>query len=269
MFTITSIQLLFQMQNKDFARNLYGQWDSFFANNVERILNGKLEMRNEELLEIEKLELDLGSMSEKEFDEQFSIRFREKLEEALIQWKVENGEWKMKENSLSTSNFQFSTESKLSIVNYQLSILRHFLLHGTLPWSATDKQKDINRLFLNILHKSPEKFKQFLFTYGHYTSLQERLVYQLKDPQLEKGVYLLEPGSGGFIISYVKFLQVKHKETEQSGITQSDYRNTVWFVVYSYLLTNRSSYFDKKKLLRKPYCNWLENITLVMILCCN
>lgn len=236
---ISKIQLHFQMQNEDFARNLYGRWDSFFANNVERILNEEVEMGNEELLIIDKLELDLGSLLEEEFDEQFPIRFRERLEESLIQLRMGNGEWRTKENSLST-------ETKFSILNSQFSILCHFLLHGTLPWNATEEYKDINHLFLKVLQESPAELKQFLLTYGHYTSLQERLVYQLKDPQLEKGVHLLEPGSANFIISYVKFVQVKHREAEQSGIAQSDYRNTVWFVVYSYLLTNRSSYFDKK-----------------------
>lgn len=228
---ISKAQFLFQMQNEDFARDLYGRWDSFFANNVERILNEELSVRNEALI-IDKLEINLGSMQENEFDEQFPVRLKEKLNESLIKWKVENGELKMPENSLSI-------ESKFSI-------LSHFLLHGTLPWNATYDHKDINRLFLRVLQENSKELKNFLQSYGHYTSLQQRLVYQLKDLQLEKGVHLLEPGSANFIISYVKFVQVKHKETEQSGIAQSDYRNTVWFVVYSYLLTNRSSYFDKK-----------------------
>ncbi|MDR2084122.1 MAG: hypothetical protein LBP67_03910 [Bacteroidales bacterium] len=256
------------MQNEDFARNLYGRWDSFFANNVERIIDevllqgkgesGKVKDDEEKLsplnshlspkesLLIERLELDLGSILEEEFDEQFPIRFKEKLKEALIQWKGESGKVKDDEGNLSPFNSHLSPKKDLSLFTFHLSILKHFLLRGTLPWNATDEHKDINRLFLKVLRESSKELKKFLQTYGHYTSLQERLVFQLKDPQLEKGVHLLEPGSGEFIISYLKFLQVKHKETEQAGITQGDFRNTVWFVVYSYLLTNRSSYFDKK-----------------------
>lgn len=265
---ITTIQFLFQMQNEDFARNLYGRWDSLFANNVERIIDesliemkgeiqvkgesGRMKDDDEKLstfnfqFSIDRLELDLGSILEEEFDDQFPIRLREKLEEALIQVKIESGKVKAKEGHLSNSTSHLSPEKDFSPLTFHLSILSHFLLHGTLPWNATDEHKEINRLFLNVLHEDPNELKRFLQTYGHYTSLQERLVFQLQDPQLEKGVYLLGAGSGEFIVSYVKFLHVKHKETEQSGMTQSDFRNTVWFVVYSYLLTNRSSYFDKK-----------------------
>ncbi len=247
MNTISTIKFHFGMQNEDFARSLYTRWEQFYPRNVERVAGevlDKLRVKNEEL-RIEKLELDLGNIPEEDFDEQFPLRFREKLEEAVIQWRVESGELRVS-RPLSTLNSQLSTEKPLSTLHSQFSILRHFLLHGSLPWYAARECGDIGRLFLNVLRENAGELKKFLQTCGHYTSLQQRLVYQLGDPELEKGVHLLAPGAGVFIVAYVRFLHAKYSETEQPQATRSNHRDAVWQVVYAYLLTQRSSYFDKK-----------------------
>lgn len=234
MNTIATINFHFQMQSEPFARKLYARWDSFFANKVERVADEvleKLQTKNEELT-IEKLELDLGNISEDDLDEQFPLRFREKLEEAIVQWKVKNG--------------GLRTENAFSVLQSQLSVLSHFLLHGALPWNAPEEYKDIHKLFLRVLQENANELKRFLQTYGHYSSLRERLVYQLNDPELEKGALLLAPSAGNFIVGYVRLLRAKHKETEQPQTNAGRYRDAVWSVVYAYLLTQRSSYFDKK-----------------------
>lgn len=248
MTQIGKIQFDFHMQNEDFARNLYGRWDSFFANNVERVLNEEVGTRNEEVLVVERLELDLGNILEEEFEEQFPVRFREKLEEALAQcfYDFDAKQTHNKKSSPLLPASSFKNDSSLLLPTSSFHLFCRFLLHGTLPWSATDEDKDINRLFLKVLHGNPKELKQFLQTYGHDTSLRERIVYQLQEPSLEKGVALLELGAGDFIVGYVKFLQERYEDTAPYEITQSDYRNAVWIVGYAYLLTHRSSYFDKK-----------------------
>jgi hypothetical protein len=234
MNTIGSIKFDFRMQNESFARNFYTRWDSFFEQNVERVANEvleKLRIKNYEL-RIEKLELDLGSILEDDLDKHFPLRFREKLEEALIRC-IHNPE--------TQQNIKRIPQKETT-----LQILCEFLLHGLLPWYAAKEYKNIHHLFLKVLQENTKEFKQFLQTYGHYTSLQQRLVYQLNDPELEKGVHLLESANATFICSYVQLLRAKYKTFEQPAIRKSDYRHTVWFVVYAYLLNNRSSFFDKK-----------------------
>lgn len=43
-----------------------------------------------------------------------------------------------------------------------------------------------------------------------------------------------------------RLLKTKYKMMEQASIRESDYRNATWLIIYAYLLTNRSSYFNKK-----------------------
>ncbi len=253
---IGTIQFNFQMQNETFASELYARWDSFFAANFERIADevlGKLEMNAEELeIHIDRLELDLGNIPEQDFDRQFPLRVREKLEEAVLQWRMENGkhiQTRKEHFQYTHSDIEFSTGQTFSTLNFQFLILEAFLLHGTLPWNTPAEYKNISHLFLSILRNENQRLKQFLLNYGHYTSLQERLVYQLNDLELEKGVQLLEPANSGFICSYVHVLHAKYKQLEQPELPETAYRNTVWLLVYTYLLNNRSSYFDKKAFL--------------------
>ncbi|MDR3061988.1 MAG: hypothetical protein LBU57_07740 [Dysgonamonadaceae bacterium] len=231
---IGTIRFDFQMQDEVFARNLYGRWDSFFTTCFEPVADKVLNRYSPsgEQIEIDRLELDLGSISEEEFDDRFPLRLCEQLEEALSKCLYDAAEQqRVKRISRNKSAFQ---------------LLCGFLLDGTLSWTAADEYKDIYKLFYKVLQENSLEFKQFLQTYGHYTSLQQRLVYQLNDSGLEKGVRLLAPGAGEFIISYVRLLHARYKELEQPVIAESDYHRSVWQVVYAYLLTRRSSYFDKK-----------------------
>ena len=226
------------MENEAFARALYGRWDSFFALNVERIADAVLSKHDmpSETLEINDLRLDLGTLDEDAFDEQFSLRFRAQLEEALLQC--------IRHEQQTNRPAQVR---RIPAQIHAFEALTYFLLHGTLLWTASEADRDIPRLFADVLRKNGGQLLQFLRTYGHYASLQERLVYQLNDAELEKGVALLSPQSGAFICSYVRLLRAKYREAEQpSGIHESDCRHTVWLVVYSYLLNNRGSYFDRK-----------------------
>jgi len=236
MNTIGAIRFDFDMQDEGFARRLYARWEQFFPYNVERIADEvlskyKLKMKNEEL-RIDQLELDLGSVSAEELDRQFPVRFGEKLEEALTQ-----------------CLYHAETQQNVKRIPQKENIFQllcEFLLHGTLSWNASEEYRDIHKLFLKVLQEKGKELKQFLQAYGHYTSLQQRLVYQLNDPELEKGVHLLTPEAGNFIIGYVHFLRAKYNDMEKLQTTGSHYRNAVWLVVYAYLLTQRSSYFDKK-----------------------
>lgn len=224
----------FTMQNEDFARSLYGRWDSFFASCFERVADKVLTLYSppQDQLEIELLELDLGTIAEEELDEQFPLRLREKLEEALSK-------------CIFDSTVQQSVK-RISTTKNAFQLLCTFLLNGSLAWNAQQQYKSLSQLFMSVLQSHGKELKQFLLTYGHYSSLQQRLVYQFQQPELEAGVRLLAPGESRFIVSYVHLLQQKYKQISQPALRETNHRLAVWKVVYAYLLTNRSSYFNKK-----------------------
>ena len=229
---IGCIQFDFQMQNESFARELYSRWDLFFSKHIESVTDevvGRYD-NSAEILEITGLELDLGCVEEEDFEYRFPLIFREKLEEALL-----------KQLSYTNKEIKRTTTDR-----YSFELLTYFLLHGTFPWYTDGNSENIHTLFLEVLQHSGSQFKQFLLSYGHYTSLQERLVYQFNDPELEKGIRLLQPEEGDFIKSYAEMLRRKYKKIRRPIIRENDFRNSIWFVIYAYLLQNRGSYFNRK-----------------------
>lgn len=222
------------MQNEDFARSLYGRLDRFFASCFEQVAEEVLTLYNppNEHLEIDLLELDLGTIAEEELDEQFPLRLREKLEEALSKYVFD-------------STVQQSVK-RVSITENAFQLLCRFLLNGSMAWNAQQQYKSLSQLFMSVLQSHGKELKRFLLTYGHYSSLQQRLVYQFQQPELEAGVRLVAPGESRFIVSYVQLLQQKYKQINNPALRETDHRLAVWKVVYAYLLTNRSSYFNKK-----------------------
>ena len=239
MIQIGNIYLHFDMQSEIFARNLYGGWTRFFALYVKPVAEDVLTQYNKpnEQLEISKLELDLGIMLEEELEYLFPIRLHQQLEEALLK-------------CLHNPTEQQSVVRKSSTQNaYEL--LCRFLLHGSLPWNAQQQYGSIAKLFLQVLQSHSAQLKRFLHTYGHYTSLQERLVYQLNQPELEEGIRLLALSESVFIILYIRLLAAKYKQVEKPAVRQSEHILLIWKVVYAYLLTNRSSYFNKKSFVQQ------------------
>ncbi len=231
---IALLKFDFTMQNEDFARSLYGRWDGFFASCFERVADQVLTLYSPptEHLEIDLMELDLGTMEEEELDEQFPLCLREKLEEALSK-------------CVFDSTVQQSVK-RVSITENAFQLLCRFLLNGSMAWNAQQQYKNLSQLFSTVLQSHGKELKQFLLTYGHYSSMQQRLVYQFQQPELEEGVRLLAPGESRFIVSYVQLLQQKYKQISKPVLRETDHRLAVWKVVYAYLLSNRSSYFNKK-----------------------
>ncbi len=224
------------MHNESFARELYARWDSFFEQNIERIADEILSKydKSEYIIEIENLELNLGAFTEADFYENFPLRIREKLEESLLQALY---------NPARQNNIKEKTQQI-----YLLDILTQFLRSGTLPANTPSEYRNIPYLFSSVLRQESAGLKKFLQTYGHYSALQQRLVYQLDNPELEKGVELLNASQAVFINSYVRLLRAKYKETarEKAQLQETAHRNAVWLVVYAYLLSNSSSYFNRK-----------------------
>lgn len=234
MNTVDKIAIQLKAGNEAFVRELYSRWEAFVEQHLVRIADRVLSRRDETetVIEITKLEVDLGSIREEQFDRNFPLLLEEKLEEALLK--------SLLYGSGNTIRRRAETE-------HFADLLFEFLLKGSLPWHLSGQYRDIGLLFRTVMQQEAGRLRAFLQTYGHYTSLQQRLVYQLDDRELEEGIRLLAPGESTFIQSYVRFLRAKYRQLEQPDIRETDHRNAVWLVVYAYLLNNQSSWFNRKR----------------------
>ncbi|MCD8167322.1 MAG: hypothetical protein LUE93_15165 [Bacteroides sp.] len=220
-------------ENEESPRHLYGRWDAHWIPLLEREADEVLQKYDlsSRVIQVDMLTLETGTLPEEEFDALFLPLFRQHLEETLRDY-------------LQGSFYQ--REAGVSLSGNLLDILCRFLLHGTLPWSTESRYRSFSALFLAVLSGYAAELKQFLFTYGHYSALQQRLVWHLEDPQLERGVRLLASAESLFICSYIRLLQVKYKELQRPLMREDDYRNSLWQIVYAYLLHHRDSFFNRK-----------------------
>lgn len=235
---VEKIALHFSGENEYFFRSLYSNWESLWVDGLKKSTDRILTKYDDaaHTIELDTLELELSPILEEDFEHGFLPEYEELLEQALLKQLYGNAHKSLRKTP---------TQERLSELLFQ------FLLHGSLPWNIDTIYKDINLLFLEVAQNETSALRHFFRTYGHYTGLQQRLVFQLDDEALKEGIRTIASGDSHFIISYVLFVQSKHKQIHTPRISRTPYHKVVWQIVYAYLLTDRSSFFDKKSFLRQ------------------
>lgn len=88
MIRIEHISFDFTAPDEDFAHRLYADWDSFCRDCVEQVIDGCLTEfgKDRSMHEIDRMDLDLGRIPEKDFYREFPKRLREELLKNITQW---------------------------------------------------------------------------------------------------------------------------------------------------------------------------------------
>lgn len=249
MNSISSIALHITAHDESFIQDWYRDFELFADKHITEVADRVL-MRCDQYgfeIEISKLDLDLGNIAQEDFEQDFERILEEKLEESLMR------------EILYPSKKE---DKRLEEADYQLEALKQFLLHGTLSWNLAQRFKNVVELFQSVLKSKAKELTSFLKSYGHYTSLQQRMIYQLDDPDLFEVVQLLAPAELSFIRSYVVFLRVKYAELQHANIREEERRIVIWKVIYSYLLSNQSAAFNRKLFVKETIGNLASHINL-------
>lgn len=88
MIRIEHISFDFTAPDEDFAHRLYADWGSFRRDCVEQVIDGCLAEfgKDRSMHEIDRMDLDLGRIPEKDFYREFPKRLREELLKNITQW---------------------------------------------------------------------------------------------------------------------------------------------------------------------------------------
>lgn len=246
---ISSIALHISASDESFVRNWYRDFELFAEKHITAVADRVL-MRCDQYgfeIEISKLDIDLGNIPEEDFEQDFERILEEKLEESLLK------------EILYPARKE---DKRLEEADYQLEALKQFLLHGTMNWNLAKRFGNITELFQQVLKKRTKELSSFLKSYGHFTSLQHRLIYQFEDASLFDTVKLIAPEEFSFIQSYITFLRIKYAEIPNVPIREEERRVAIWKVVYAYLLSNQSATFNKKLFVRETIGNLASHINL-------
>ena len=238
MITIGKTYFDFRMQDEDFARRLYHEWDIFCRVSFEEIIDKVLSSfdRSEQVIVIDKLEIDLGTFTEIEFYEMFPLRLAEKVKDTFLTY-LQNKEKK--------------NVKLYSTHHYQLNALSYYLLKGYFRWDAPSGQHSFPQLMTEALHTIPEELRVFLLREGNKETLRRRLIWQLDDVLLESLVILTETNDPEFIVSYTRFLITSHPRLHRPHIIRKDYRDVIWFLVLTYLWSESKGYYSRKQLVSR------------------
>lgn len=237
MITIGKANFDFEAENQPFIQFLYGDWDHFFRVSFENVVEDVLKCydNQEELIRVESLTVDMGTLTEEEFREQFPRILARKLADIFSAYLL-NKEAHPEEISV------------ISISRSHIEKISFYLLHGYIRSDEEGGAWNFSQVMQQVLQSDRAALCLFLQVNGGKVSLRERLVFQLSDDVLEMLAVAVLPSDGNFVIPYIRFLIASHKSLKRPEVRVGDYRNIVWMVVWGYLFSESKGYFSRKKL---------------------
>lgn len=245
MITIDTLSMDFRMENLSFAHELYGGWDSFCRHSVEKVIDDILDRydREQEVIEINSLDLEIGPIAEEEFYEKFPILLARALQEKFTALLYKQQDPFQQEIRVIPQSF------------HEKELFLFFLLNGYFP-SGTVSAANENRattLLRSILQtqEKPGIWEILAEQWHHSTLFRKRFVMQYVDQELEEVTEQLLPSESSFVVAYTRTVIQTQPTSEYHQIAQSDYRTVVWLFVLSYLLYDGSSAFSRKQFIHK------------------
>ena len=187
------------------------------------------------VIKLDKLEIDLGSVSlenlEEELVEKPRKHFREALSNLVRQAELDPG----------------STVNKISRSTSKLELLDYFLQTGTLPWWADRSAvSDLEGIFRELIKQSPEEIKALIIRGTQDEDFRLRLIYQFSESLLSDMVRLLEPQFADFILDISDDLQRIHKTVPFSILDDLEFSQLLWDSVLLYVTDKDRSFKDEK-----------------------
>lgn len=237
MISIQKNEFEFQAENEAFVRTLYGQWDTFHRTSFEQIVDEVLSRYDtpDELIQIETLHLDIGTLTEADFYEHFPRLLAEKLDETFAAYLAHKD----------------THPGDIKIIPIKQSLLDKFafyLLKGYLSWEEENRPWNLSDLLEEIIRSDAGGLFRLLQSEGGKTSVRERLVFQFPDADLERLTKIVVPSDAPFINAYAGFLIASHRRLQRPDLTVRDFRDGVWLVIWAYLLAESKGYYSRKQL---------------------
>lgn len=232
------LRIAMKTDDPAFGQRFNHRCDQLIGELLPEIIDEELRIYQEAgiVVHVPSLTVDVGTLTDTEFQREYPHRFREALRQALA-------------SLFDTPHGHVSLEQRTEHADWFEGWCT-FLMTGRLPWHLASRVRDINEMFRHVLAYHALAFKDFLVRMGHVSSLRQRLAAQFTDDQLLDSVALIHPTARDFLRQYVKTLTRTHQEKPATAVTGEAFRIAAWQVILAYVLTDRRSYFDKKSFLK-------------------
>lgn len=216
-------------------------------NRMSHLMNTRLTQQLDDLftefshpnfpIQLDRLEIDLGSISLDDFETELPLRLEEVLRkklQAIIQ----------KQGVLEPSGIK-----KLIP---RLEVLAFFLSKGGYPWWAKNKfTENPVELFRPLLESHQGALKNMLLNTMGSEWVRKRMVHSFEWIDLKAVVRLLEPVESETIINYQEELAIQQEKTAFIKAERRDFQKLSWEVILKYLYEERGSEFNQKSFLKQ------------------
>lgn len=189
------------------------------------------------LLRIDRLILDLGTVSETHFEQEWTERFKTAFEQAL------------KDRIHKIRHYggnQHESETRLEADH--LERFRRFLHTGHLDWYGLTTSFD--QFVHQLMESQPDDFKQLVLKEGKRPTYLRRIAYQFSPSLLHELTRLLEPQEATLIIQTAEEIRSVQREEAQWTEQAESVHTGIWEMVLTYLVQDRGSKFNALHFLR-------------------
>lgn len=182
---------------------------------------------------IEDLEINLGKIDFDNLEAELSKEVSQQLKQKLIELMIN------KNNASTPVDIRETVSS-------QLQILRHYLLHGLLPWNYHESIGSINEMLEVQLKENLNEFVHLLREIGATNpAVRKRVAWQSHIANIHQMVKGLEPYHNKMIIDFSEeMIKIKNKENRIKSDTR-DFTKNLWLWIFNYLLAERGTMFNK------------------------
>ena len=167
MIHIDKIGFTFRSEDEDFSRNMYVRWDNYYHNVIHALLEEFLSCHDVkgELLQLEQLNLNLGSIPQEEFYHRFPLRLKEELEKVFL---YHTGQGSAKE----------STSDR---IKRRMATLSFYLEKGFCPTVWEEAEFNLEKEIRFLLSHAPEALARLFHHSLRQPGRLRRLIWGLSE----------------------------------------------------------------------------------------
>jgi hypothetical protein len=131
-------------------------------------------------------------------------------------------------------------------VHAQVEVIRHYLIHGYLPWNHEALSGSINALMSHQFQVNPAGLGAMLERVGeHHEDVRKRMAWQLDESNLIGTIRVLEPEHHEQMVALSEELSTLQEKESIVPSNQADFKRNLWLWVLTYLYTDRGTLFNR------------------------
>jgi Contractile injection system tape measure protein len=180
--TINKQVFEFQCLRAEHAFEIRNRFDHHLQEKLSGIIDQACDnLNNDEnnLIAIERMEIDLGTIYFGNLEEEILWSFGKKFPEKLAEYKKLSG--------------PLASGTEILKEELALEIVQHFLLTGRLPWFAgKPEEKYLENIFDEIFFAREEEFRKFILSNLDSNKFIERLAFHITDSSFDRVINSLE-----------------------------------------------------------------------------